>query len=282
MHLRGNSAPPNSNGGDQQTPAPQVFQDRHGQEYPSGSITICIGSPPIVPPVFEIEYFRNYNDWTGSYKQHNTALKWFRQLCERSGETLALFSNTEPEEVAELVHPKGPTFSFIEEIMYPWKWQEMVAQLDNDDMRFVVEGAGPIRSRGLVRCQAQSFAKYDHKRHHADPTLGEMLHTWDFILTRDDGSVVALHPSYSNTKLTCKCGVPNLDLELPNSGLGGTSGPGTFKYFKDKQVERTLRFDARKILQGEHRTQGGQHRSRGARARCTSWTDVSHAPGEVL
>ena len=34
--------------------------------------------------------------------------------------------------------------------------------------------------------------------------------------------------------------------EIPKSGRGGTSGPGTYKYFKFKNVAATLKFDATK------------------------------------
>ena len=47
---------------------------------------------------------------------------------------------------------------------------------------------------------------------------------------------------YSNTKIECHKGEPAQDHEIPKSGKGGTSGPGTFKYFKQKNVTHTLRF----------------------------------------
>ena len=47
-----------------------------------------------------------------------------------------------------------------------WSWLEMLAQLDEDSMAFVVQGEDN-RSRGLVGCDiAMRPGSYDHKRHH--------------------------------------------------------------------------------------------------------------------
>ena len=57
---------------------------------------------------------------------------------------------------------------YIGNRLLEWAWQEMVAQMDEDSMRFIVEGEGPDhRSRGLVGCRLQQMDKYDHKRAHA-------------------------------------------------------------------------------------------------------------------
>ena len=75
-----------------------------------------------------------------------------------------------------------------------------------------------------------------------------MLMIWDFIVVRDDGSAIRLHPNWSNTKVESFDAPPGLeDFEVPASGLGGTSGPGTFKYFKSKNTTRIVRFDASKV-----------------------------------
>jgi hypothetical protein len=241
-----------------------------------------------------MEYFQDLRMQcrTGEYNRHSAALKYFRIYGEDAGVESVPFDNTEDSLVSRIVHVHGihgTSFHFVGEPTIPWKWQEMVCQLDDDSLEFVVTGQDiGNRSRGLVSCWLQKTDLYDHKRHHAIGPRprsfegAELLKQWDFVLLRDNGTQVFIHPSWKGNKVECRIGMPQQDHRVPMSGVGGTSGPGTFKYFKNKQVERTLRFDARKILQGEHRTQGGQHRSRGARARCTSWTDVSHAPGEVL
>ena len=205
---------------------------------------------PAAPQIYGLEYFQNFNTWTSTYKQHNIALKWFRDSSERGGLDRVTFSNTQPEEVSELVHGEGTNYQFNEDVKNPWSWQEMVAQLDDASMRFVVEGCveKQNRSRGLVSCCIRQTGKYDHKRHHADQGNQErMMKEWDFVLVRDDGSCLSLHPNYSNTKMTCKYGfAEEPDLEVPTTGLGGTDGPGTFKRITNKGVNASLRFDAQK------------------------------------
>ena len=131
----------------------------------------------------------------------------------------------------------------------------MVAQLDDASMRRVVQGID-FRSRGIVSCRLQKTPRYDHKRHHAakgapqtvvtgcstDPPA--MLHIWDFVLTLENGREVWLHPEHSSPKFGAYFEKPAEDYEIPRTGKGGTSGPGTYKYFKQKCYEVELRFDA--------------------------------------
>ena len=131
----------------------------------------------------------------------------------------------------------------------------MVAQLDDASMRRVFQGLDN-RSRGIVSCRLQKTPRYDHKRHHAakgapqtvvtgcstDPPA--MLHIWDFVLTLENGREVWLHPEYASPKFGAYFEKPAEDYEIPRTGKGGTSGPGTYKYFKQKCYEVELRFDA--------------------------------------
>ena len=73
---------------------------------------------------------------------------------------------------------------------------------------------------------------------------------WDFVLKRDDGTFVLLHPTYSDTKISAKEYWPTevWGEDLPATGPGGTSGHGTFDHFKTKHIQRELRFDAKKLL----------------------------------
>ncbi len=214
-------------------------------------------SDAVAPQIFDLEYFRSFGT-TNNYKQHSAALKWHRQAAETAGLDSVTFSNTEANPVAEMVHDKGTDFRFVGEPKIPWRWQEMVAQMDERSMKMVVQGLDDAgRSRGLVSCRLQKTDKYDHKRHHAagPGAGGEMLFEWHFVLVCEDGTQVFLHPNYSNTKIECYRGEPEQDHELPRGGLGGTSGPGTFKYFKNKNVQAILRFNA-KLGQGKGKAKG--------------------------
>ena len=117
---------------------------------------------------------------------------------------------------------KGPLFHFIENDgnMTPWRWQEMVAQMDEYSKQMVLQGLPDTRaasfestalkvsdrSRGLVSCRVQRIDKYDHARHHAAKAKANaapqhMLLRWDFVVVTEDGTEVFLHPNYSNTKI---------------------------------------------------------------------------------
>ena len=141
----------------------------------------------------------------------------------------------------------------------------MVAQMTDDSMRLAVQGlGGPTgRSRGIVSCRLQRFDRYDHKRHYAErhpeqgkgkhatqsmppPRAKEMLVTWDFVLVCDDGTQVCLHPNFKDRKIRCFTGEGVQDHEIPNTGLGGTSGEGTYNKLKHKHYPYSLTFDEKK------------------------------------
>jgi hypothetical protein len=236
-----------------QTPLPQTQGLLGNQTAVAGAFGIdpnAAASRALSRDTFDLEYFRSLTI-TNHYSQHNVALKWHRQEAESAGRDCVIFNNDGYDPVARIEHHEGPGYHFVQVLgegpQVPWRWQEMVAQMDDHSMRMVVEGLdGVNRSRGLVSCRLQQIEQYDHKRHHAAGVgmLMDMLHIWDFALTRDDGSQVFLHPSYSNTKIECYEG-EYLDYEVPKSGMGGTSGRGTFKHFREKRVQHTLRFNAR-------------------------------------
>ena len=198
------------------------------------------------PQVFDLEYFRTFRPFTRGYKQHNEALKWFRDTLEPQGIKFRTFSNTNPILVQECVHPPGMDYWFAGEPRLPWRWQEIVAQLDEDSMERVVYGLpdGPAhladRSRGIVSRGVRETDTYDHKRHSAfkkpkrAPPPDVLLCVWDFVLECDDGTFVSLHPTYGNTKFACYKGAPATDHELRRTGKGGSNGPSTFKYFLNK------------------------------------------------
>ena len=96
---------------------------------------------------------------------------------------------------------------------------------------------------------------YDHKRHFAAKQRNEQVrekkYVWNFVLERDDGTLVSLHPNFSYTKVSCQFGGwCSDDGERPKSGKGGTSGKGTYRYFINKHEDVTLRFGARKNGKG--------------------------------
>ena len=126
----------------------------------------------------------------------------------------------------------------------------MVAQLTDESIRIAVKGVDG-RSRGLVGC---SFAlrpgSYDHKRHHQMGGKNKdspKLPIWDFVLRRDDGSALRLHPQWSTNKVeTYPAEGHTVPVEPPARGLGASDGKGTFKAFKVIGTQAMLKFDGLK------------------------------------
>ena len=105
---------------------------------PDAIITYQITVEP-PPERFDLEYFLSFQDFTWSYRQHNVALKWFRQFCENAGLTEYIFSNTAVADVPIINHRQGMSYSFDDESMtVPWRWQEMVANLNADAIRDII------------------------------------------------------------------------------------------------------------------------------------------------
>ena len=80
---------------------------------------------------------------------------------------LRQFSNTETAEVATFINGKGSgmQYELNTNLLQPWSWLEMVAQLNEASLAFVVNGADNS-SGGLVECWfAMRPNSYDHKRH---------------------------------------------------------------------------------------------------------------------
>ena len=168
--------------------------------------------------VFDLDYFRHLKDFTCGWKQHSATLKWFREECEKNGTKQETFSNTEATLVPEMVHPPGTDYHFNQEGEWrSWRWQEMIAQLDPASMEKVVEGP-ERRSRGIIKRRLQQCEVYDHKRQAASranyghtAVAGKVQLQWDYVLERDDGTCISLHPNYSNTKIQCYYGLREAD-----------------------------------------------------------------------
>ena len=109
------------------------------------------------------------------------------------------FSTTQEAAVAAIVHPPGMKYSFVEDDMREWSWWEMVAQLDQESLAYVVEDGDS--NRGLVACEFRlRTGSYDHNRQvQLRPRHSPQLRCWDFVLIRSDGTAVRLHPGWSST-----------------------------------------------------------------------------------
>ena len=207
--------------------------------------------------VFNLGFFQRYPT-PRPRSIHNTALKYFRQEAEERRSECVTFKNSAPAKMKEMVKGEKTEFSFRGNPNIEWHWQEMVAQLDAESLAYVVEGQllDPNRSRGLISCRLQKRRNsYDHKRHHALRQQGEaitmdLLYEWDFVLVRENGTEVWLHPSWNSPTVRCNkpcepdvVGFPQPQTDdVPLNDLGGSSGPGTYKWHKDKNKKTELRW----------------------------------------
>ena len=128
--------------------------------------------------------------------------------------------------------------------MREWSWWEMVAHLDDESLRYVVQDGD--RSRGLVGCEVRRrTGSYDHSRQVKRPGQGPQLTKWDFVLKRSDGTAVRLHPEWSTNKIPTFAVEGEEVIQIPSAGLGMSDGPGTFRYYKELGQEEELRFGRR-------------------------------------
>ena len=79
-----------------------------------------------------------------------------------------------------------------------------------------------------------------------------MSPNWVFVVFRENGAAISLHPKCKGGKFGCEEGQAyHLGLglassqEIPRYGLGGSSGPGTYKNSKFKRSDAELTFDPR-------------------------------------
>ena len=210
---------------------------------PCGSATVVNGQ---AQALLDLSFFQQWKGQVPHWREHNAALKWLRSVHESPG-GFAL-----PLEVqkCKIQHWEGTSYSFLEETE-TWSWVSMVASLDEASMRSVVTNDG--LSRGLFYC---SFSprpnSYDHASSKALRDEGLEINTkmsvWDFLLIRDDGSGIRLHPEWTKTKVrTCPPQGSATEKKTPQGGFGESAGKGSFQDFLNHGVDRIVRFDANKI-----------------------------------
>ena len=188
-------------------------------------------------------FFKSIVHFEGEYCQHIAALKWLRKVCEdREYDEGYVLSSSRKTAVAAIIHERGPQYRFEPADMRLWSWWEMVAQMDEKSIKYVVEDGDC--SRGLVACEVRRrTGSYDHSRQVYTP--GPQLTVWDFVLKRSDGTAVRLHPQWSTNKIPTFAVEGQEPTQIPFAGLGMSDGPGTFRYYKELGQEQELRFGRR-------------------------------------
>ena len=75
------------------------------------------------PRIFDLEYFRNWgrlHGWADTYKQHNMALKFFRDTSEEIMWTHVNFTNDASDMMGTIMHFKGTDYEFDRQTLIPW------------------------------------------------------------------------------------------------------------------------------------------------------------------
>ena len=72
--------------------------------------------------------------------------------------------------------------------------------------------------------------------------LHKKVPVWDFALYLDDGTIKRLHPEWNKNKFICFQGTNLPDVDLPNTGAGGSDGPGSFTRQLNQGMDCTLHF----------------------------------------
>ena len=209
--------------------------------------------------VYGVDYFLSYEDFTDSWSAHNAALKWFREMQEAPanprGSPPHVFDPDVKAAIAAIVpHVKGSgqDWEFNRDVMVAWDWKELVAQLRDEDLREIVTGAGG-QSRGLIGCElAVRPNSYDHIRQARLRQKGqattEIVPMWDFVLHRDDGTGVRVHPRRTTKDMeVCEVWGHLSQVQTPWNGLGRSDGRGTYRWYKNIGVSKKVRFDHNKV-----------------------------------
>jgi len=204
--------------------------------------------------VFDVEYFRQYQPFTGTYHNHNATLKWFRHTQESTENPFAspqkVFDAREAEDVPVCVHGIRAKFGFDASRTVKWDWKEMVAQLRDHDIVDVVRD-------GLVGCVlAVRPNSYDVARHYSDRKDHGLRQqevqkpVWDFVLMRRNGTGLRLHPSWTKRQVPVWDVEPHREEIVPGKGLGRPDRPKCFQWHLKKDCEWRVHFDHKKEYLG--------------------------------
>ena len=205
----------------------------------------CPCSSPGMDKLRDLEFFQTWSQTLPHWKEHNAALKWFRAVH------LFKSSFVLPDEVqkGKIQHWEGTTSSFSEETE-SWSWLSMIASLDEESMAKIVTNNG--QSQGLVRCEFSPRPNsYDdassRSLREAEVVVKKKVDVWDFLLIRDDGSGIRIHPEWTKTKVpTVPHHGPSSEMDTPPRGFGTSAGKGSFQRYKNHGVDGIVRFDPMK------------------------------------
>ena len=164
--------------------------------------------PPLPPPCYTLEYFTQCVKLATHWEQHYNALQRFRGWCRTRGLTSVVLDNWNDNIV-----PKQPHgFAKWSADCPTWCWDSLLAQLNDDSLRRIVEGTQG--ASGIVACMVRESSFVDkRKRSAADQTTStgnvkEVLYHWEFAFLRNNGTVAFLRPSPTSCSIEYYEGEP--------------------------------------------------------------------------
>ena len=181
--------------------------------------------------VFDLEYFRALRPPNRYVRQHRVALEWHRRIGDKLNLSVVPFSNSADNPVAPIIEQCGTLFSFVsEEPSVHWKWQYLVAHMDDDSKKLILQGLdGQSRIGGLVSCRLQKTKTVDFRRREAawhqqrkahelgtdvvipqGPPGGGDWYVWDFVVVCDNGVEIHVDPAWTKNSITCYTGINEL------------------------------------------------------------------------
>ena len=70
------------------------------------------------------------------------------------------------------------------------------------------------------------------------------MRAWDFVLIREDGSGIRVHPQWNTPQIIMyEVEGHGEEVEPPQDGLGNSDGRGAYRYYKGLDIGPVLRFD---------------------------------------
>jgi len=134
-----------------------------------------------------------------------------------------------------------------------YRWCDLVSQLrDSDIVKLCSTVDGGVPCTIVSASFASRPGSYDHKRHHAQKELGcpratSQLRVWDFVLERQDGSKIRIHPQWNSRKTEVFEGNEHSPgVQPPRAGLGNSDGKGTYARYKAEGTTYHVYYDPQK------------------------------------
>ena len=239
-------------------PEQQAMHDAADMNRPNRVVHFTTGAMMILSedeaPLTEA-FFQGHPTYRfGNIRDHNAALKYLRQVLEPvnilwNEENADRFPSatlyfTTSIDVRMVVHMRGGWrygFDMSATGCTTYQPASLLAHLTDLSLSYVINGPNG-NSGGINNMRFEPRKNsYDHNRSVQQPSGARMrLPRWDFVVYREDGSTISLHPSWQGTTISCVEGY--VEAVIPQAGAGCSDGPGTHQAMLRGQSNLKLHF----------------------------------------